>query len=103
IELHARIDQLSAALDRAGDAGGAAACQDGLHRTLEQRGVLPSVLDEITVKADAYRPSPKAKSQAGKKQPKKKQAAKGQPAKTQAGKKRATKSPAADKRSSGRK
>ncbi len=63
IELHRRVDQLSAALDRDGDAEAAAACQEGLYHTLRDRGVLPAVLDEITAEADAYRPAT-AKKQA---------------------------------------
>jgi hypothetical protein len=77
IELHQRIDQLSAALDRDGDAGRAAACQDGLHDILAERGVLSSVLDEISAAADAYRPAAKKKPAAKKQSaPKKKPAAK---------------------------
>lgn len=64
IELHRRVDQLSAALDRYGDAEAAAACQEGLHDTLRDRGVLPAVLDEITAEAEAYRPIPAKKKKA---------------------------------------
>jgi hypothetical protein len=67
IELHQRIDRLSAALGGAGDGEAAAACQEGLHDTLQDRGVLPSVLAEITAEADAYRP--KKKSPAKRKSP----------------------------------
>lgn len=61
IELHQLVDWLSAALDRDGDAEAAAECQEGLHDTLRDRGVLPAVLDEITAEANAYRPAPAKK------------------------------------------
>jgi hypothetical protein len=93
IELHQRVDQLSAALDRDGDAEAAAACQDGLHHTLEQRGVLGSVLDEISAAADAYRPASKSKASAPKKQ---------SPAKKSAAEKGASKKGSAKKRTSGK-
>jgi hypothetical protein len=95
IELHERVDQLSAALDADGDAETAAACQDVLHDTLRDRGVLPRVLDQIAAEADAYRPS---RSTAEKSSAKKSSAKKSSAAKAPAKKSIATKSPA--KRSS---
>jgi len=91
IELHERVDQLSAALDDAGDAEQAAACQDALRETLGGRGVLPSVLEKIAAEAESYRPGPPKRTAASKKAPAKKRAAsKKAPAKKAAAKKTAT-------------
>jgi hypothetical protein len=103
IELHERVDRLSAALDDAGDAERAAACQDALRDTLSGRGVLPSVLAKITAEAEAYRPGPAKKKPSAKKTTAKKTSARKTSAKkTSAKNKTASKTAPAKKKASPR-